>query len=207
MNWYHYSRTPITGLYSVKPKDEPHHKPRGLWYALEDSWKTSSEFWNDADAFNHRYQVIVSPEARIIRIDTQGEAEDLAARIGLWNSVDKSFIRMRWVDLVRDYDGLHLGTEYGPSNWRSVAQWHYAFDVIGGCIWNTDAITLIDCKTGNAVRHGGLDPRNAKPEIDLSKYNFRSVGFIVPADGSEPSTVELESVSISAGGSFIEFTR
>lgn len=206
MTWYHYSRKPISELYDVKHV-AAHMKPRGLWYAADDSWKVSSADWNDANAFDYRYEVIMSPEARILTINTQEEADELARRIGVFNAVDQSFIRMRWMDLVRNYDGLHLGVEYGPSNWSSVAQWHYAFDVIGGCVWNTDAITLIDCKTGKAVLHGGLDPRNAKPEIDLRKFNFRSVGFIVPADGSEPQTVELDQVSIDACGSVVEFTR
>ncbi len=206
MSWYHYSRKPIAALYDVK-QVAPHMKPRGLWYAAGDSWKLSSADWNDANAFDYRYEVIVSPQARILTINSQEEAEELARRIGVFNTVDQSFIRMRWMDVAEDYDGLHLGLEYGPSNWCSIAQWHYAFDVIGGCIWNADVLTLVDCETGEAVHHGGADPREAEAEIDLRQFNFRSVGFIVPADGGEPQAVEIESVSISFGGSVVELTR
>ena len=69
MNLYHYSYKPITSLYSVRQREEPHHKPRGLWCALDDTWKLASQGWQDADAFAHRYQVIVEPSPRILRID------------------------------------------------------------------------------------------------------------------------------------------
>jgi hypothetical protein len=169
VNRYHYSSRPITALYSVKQRDEPRCKPRGLWYAADDSWKLSSEFWNDADAFDHRYHVVVASAARILRIESQEEAEALAKRIGVFNSVDQSFTRMRWIELADDYDGMHLGIQHSYNDWRSIAQWHHAFDVIGGCIWNTDVVTLIDCKTGAIVPRGGVDPREMVKSMKLTR--------------------------------------
>lgn len=66
--------------------------------------------------------------------------------------------------------------------------------MIGGCVWNTDVITLVDCKNGSVVPRGGVDPLNSVKAIDLNKFHLRTAGMSVPSDGSPPQTVEIESV-------------
>ena len=198
MNWYHYSRHQIAALYSVQ-QGLPNMKPRGLWYAADGSWKTSSQSWNDSNAFDHRYQVVIAPEAKLLRIESQEAAEALARRIGVWNDVDQSYIRMRWSDIATEYDGLHVGVEYSYRDPASIAQWHYAFDVISGCVWNTDAIELIDCQTGETIPRGGIDPKETVEAIDLSKLHFRSEAILCRADGSAPRSIKIDSMTIGIG--------
>ncbi|MBB5046859.1 hypothetical protein HNR60_001608 [Rhodopseudomonas rhenobacensis] len=184
MKLFHYSYAPIEATHICDQRSEPHHKPRGLWFAEGASWRKESESWRSAEAFAHRYQVVTAPEANIARLDTPENAAAFGDQFGY--VYDGEVIKIRWADVAREFDGVHLGFFYSHVGFRHPArkqiEWSFAFDVIGGCVWHPRAFDLIDCRTRATVP----STANVRPvPDDVSPFRLtRMQTMLVPMNRS-----------------------
>jgi hypothetical protein len=119
------------------------YKPWGLWVSCEgdDDWKE----WCEAEGFNIdrlacATEVILKPEARILRITTAQGIDDFEAEYHTPSDREhKIFEHVDWGAVSDKYQGIIIS----PYQWdRRLTNhmWYYSWDCASGCIWDAEAI-------------------------------------------------------------------
>ncbi len=116
------------------------YKPQGLWISIDDAW----EEWCKEEEFalerlKYRYQVNISSQANIIKIESAQQLSEFTDKYILLN--DDFFID--WEKVAKDYQGLVID----PYQWKCRCEpktfWYDGWDCASGCIWDLNAIESI----------------------------------------------------------------
>lgn len=167
MAYYHWASEPIT----LRRMDYPqggHPKPNGFWFDVDESWKrwcNATRFRPEALRYRHTVtildasRVLFLRNARDIDMFTRRYGRDLSSNIELLQGTRDTgtFARRYGHDLFRDLQRgfsnyimwaevaeKHSGIVVDPySRARSRTYlWYYGWNCAGGCVWDTDIISL-----------------------------------------------------------------
>jgi hypothetical protein len=148
---FHYSYDPIVEFGPQVPKPRSDKKPSALWSAEGTSWKDVASEWSEERAFAHRYEVVIGEDCRLLHVKDEADAIAFGETYGTPNP-DGDILRIDWERVGKSYDGITIGFLYGQLLRRDPRlAWMYAWDVIGGCVWSTTGVELVDCR---AVANG-----------------------------------------------------
>ena len=123
-------------------------KPRGLWYAIDDSWVE----WCLSESFGgmgqYLYEVELNPKANILFLTNEDEVisfnDKYTIKEGWISSFMASFID--WPKVMNDFDGIEINPYLHHLRCDSHFLWYYGWDVPSGCLWRAIAkkrITLL----------------------------------------------------------------
>ena len=125
-------------------------KPTGFWVSVvgEDDWYNwckDSEY--RVETLENEYDVVLSPDANILIIDTSEGVQSLADEYRLTQRHDASPLQAElytypdWARIKSKYDGIIIA----PYQWscRLDVFWYYSWDCASGCIWNTAVIESV----------------------------------------------------------------
>lgn len=128
-------------------------KPAGFWVSVQggDDWRewcTSENYHTDLLANEH--DVILTPEANILLLDTLASVESLATRFPRFDSGQMFEDYPNWRQIAAEYDGLIIAPYQWGARWD--VSWYYSWDCASGCIWNLDAIASVEPLMAEALR-------------------------------------------------------
>ena len=145
----HYSNKPLKKVWSVEQEDPTStsftRKPEGLWVSVEGEddwheWCTSEEF--RVELLACATEVVLKPDAKILRLSTASQLDQLESEYGVPDEVLKSsrisYVSIQWERVAEKYQGIIIA----PYMWscRLDMMWYYAWDCASGCIWDADAV-------------------------------------------------------------------
>lgn len=119
-------------------------KPSGFWLSVEgeNCWRSwcEDEAWS-LDGLKHVSEVMLSPEANILKIDSVEKLDTFSDKYG--NGGD-SVVDLRYIDwpkVKQEYDGIIIA----PYQWerRHSLMWYYGWDCASGVIWNLSAVASV----------------------------------------------------------------
>jgi hypothetical protein len=125
-------------------------KPRGFWYAFDDSWVSWAKENMNWLMGDYLYEVKVH-STNILSLSTYDELVQLTKEYKCSFSCDRIGLFMDWRRFSEKYDGI----EINPYIWKARLEfmWYYGWDVASGCIWNLDKVELVplDDKTKGLI--------------------------------------------------------
>ena len=125
----------------VKRRD----KPTGFWVSVagEDDWPSwcRSEEFRDIDN-SVRHDVILSPSANLLVLDTTTSMREFDAEYGVLDSIEYRGYAIDWPRLYGEYDGIVIAP-YQWSERHGDLGWYYTWDCASGCVWNLHAIVSV----------------------------------------------------------------
>jgi|SRR5882672_5015504 len=151
----HYSAKPLTQASSRDQKRSPAEwdstfwKPRGLWVSVEgeDDWKQ----WCEAEQFSlncfeHATQIILTPNANILRLTTPQELKTFSAQHSFNPYPEVSLHSLRginWEDVAAQHQGIIIAPYHWSCRLNNDVFWYYGWDCASGCIWDASAIVSL----------------------------------------------------------------
>lgn len=150
-------RTHITkqelNLRSRRQSPNPNHKPKGLWYAIDNDWKEwcKSEWDSWLDKCDFEYELDIDM-TNVLLLDSVDAiiTFDATYRKDL---VPNILSMIDWKAVANDYSGI----EISPYQWMlrldHRISWYYGWDVASGCIWDKNAIKGIN-RINQRIDHG-----------------------------------------------------
>lgn len=156
----HYSRKPLTTIYSVK-QSQPNRgvfavgKPAGLWVSAEgeadwEEWCRSEKFF--LPNLRCRTEIVLKPDHTVLKIVGEEALDKFHAEYSVvgyeYGNGLGVHLAIDWAKVATKYDGIIIapyvysrrlawGLHIGKG---SVSDWYYGWDCASGCIWNADAI-------------------------------------------------------------------
>ena len=135
------SKKEITPLrFPVSQSEEPHFKPKGLWYAIGTEWidwvRDEMPHWEG----NIIYKIEVNP-SKMLFITNKNELASFSDTYKIINNESNVIRYIDWKRVAEKYSGIEIAP------YQSVARyditWYYTWDVASGCIWKKDGIISI----------------------------------------------------------------
>lgn len=153
MRLVHFSKEPVTEVYSRVPVDSPRpspvHKPRGLWVSDEDDYGWAE--WckdNDFGIGKLAHEVTLAPGADILRIESAAQllafTQEFSDALGLLPDIPKIDNYIRWDKVADAFDGILITPYQWPLRLDDRVFWYYGWDCASGCIWNAAAVERIE---------------------------------------------------------------
>lgn len=145
----HVSRSKIERLTVHPGRLSRDYKPRKcFWYARGFDWID----WCVRENFNleslrHVYEVVLSEDHRILRIDSFEEAVEFTREFRsevTFNLTKRGGVDTRrddyidWPSVAMRHDGIEIWRN--PTPWGLKIPWTYGWDVASGAVWDLDAI-------------------------------------------------------------------
>jgi hypothetical protein len=147
----------------LKPDGEPHLKPPGFWYEVNDSWfewcKVEMPHWvgladpstkgkklpRDRQPYTLRYWVSVQ-EANLLYISDTTQFDEFV-RIYGYDRLDSARFMGRpdYIDWIEVANAGYDGVEISPYLWERRLEgglWYYGWDVASGVVWNPKNIKI-----------------------------------------------------------------
>ena len=133
----HYSREPIKALGHYTNRLQLDVKPRGLWWSVDGDW----ERWCRAEDWTigqHRNEIIADM-SRILQLKTVSDIDLFHAE---FTSANQLYIK--WPVVAWEWAGI----EIAPYQWDRrhnghASRWYYGWDCASGCVWDVNAISLV----------------------------------------------------------------
>lgn len=118
------------------------HKPRGLWYGINNSWlkwcKSEMPHW----VFPHSFGLTINL-LKILRISSYEELLDFTNKYGV-ELYKGSFGKViDWKEVRQRYWGIEINPYIYKARIDMNIHWYYSWDVASGCIWNKEAIEKV----------------------------------------------------------------
>lgn len=134
----------------VRPQVYREHKPRGLWYGINDSWLEACQgIWSDWDElYVHKLEL---RNERILVLDSENALRQFTQKFGLGMTWDPSYIRgVDWPRVAASWGGIEV-TTYA---WDVADKfpWLLGWDAASGCVWSEDVVLRIDQWSG-PIKH------------------------------------------------------
>ena len=141
------SRKPIGKVIDSTPEQELTHKPRGIWFAIKDSWVD----WLSHEMPKWKGDYLYSVDVDVSKCLTIKDEYDMVTFIGKygktrqgWNIRSESEwedANIDWRLVSKDYSGIIIPKYMGE--FRHNMLWYYSWDVASGCIWDVSAIKSV----------------------------------------------------------------
>lgn len=148
--WIHYSDRAVERLVVAQQTSMPWHKPFGFWISHEsrDGWLEFCRGSNlDGERLRFRHEVEIAADAYLLHIETAPEMLDFTERYGvvLGDKLDDVYLRMiDWHHVALDYQGIVIAPYQYPMRYDLRTLWYYPWDCASGCIWNPEAISIVN---------------------------------------------------------------
>lgn len=146
----HYSNEPVVTVRSVEQgwrygMPSVYEKPSGLWVSVdgEDDWTA----WCKSERFaigTIHHRVWLAPGANLLWCDCANDLDCLTERYGAERSgFSWRQIAIDWARVAGDYQGIIIAPYIWSRRLHDAYSWYYSWDCASGCIWDADAIELI----------------------------------------------------------------
>ena len=120
------------------------HKPKGLWYGLNDSWLEWCKHNQPNWIYPYLHEIIVD-EDKLLTLSTIDETLKFHEKYGVQESKRTECID--WRKVAEDYSGIEIYPYYHKLEFDIqfffLSPWYISFDTESGCIWNEDAVKEI----------------------------------------------------------------
>lgn len=150
----HYSGQPLTQIRSTQQEVKSNRgstfwKPKGLWVSVEgeDDWKEwckSEQF--SLDRLAYATQIILAPDANILRLTTPQELRTFSAQYGFnpWPDISlRSMYGIHWNAVAAKHQGIIIAPYLWSCRLDNDVFWYYSWDCASGCIWDAAAIAKL----------------------------------------------------------------
>lgn len=141
----HYAKEPFEFDHERSYEINKHQeigKPGGFWWSVGDDWQR----WCEAEDFGigeYAYRVILTPDAKILRLTTVDEILAFTERYA-FDGFSQFYKVIGW-HLVQA-DG-YQGVEIAPYQWKlrldRRTHWYYSWDCASGVAWDPKAIEQV----------------------------------------------------------------
>lgn len=151
----HYSKAPLGPIRSVDAAEQGiEAKPKGLWFSVEkdeEDWLGWRE-WCEGAEFDPPGLAVETPLrvrdwSRIALLKTADDIDAFHALYGAdtWNIPAAVPLFIDWRAVARDEDGIIVAPYCWARRLNGPAHiWYYGWDCASGCVWNADAIEVLD---------------------------------------------------------------
>lgn len=139
----HTTNKEILKIYDVNNKSNNGIKPKGLWYAIDDSWIewcNSENFHTSSLKISYKLEL---DQKKILILNNEKKIKSFVEKYGekMFLELDFDFLfnkTINWDKVSQDFYGI----EINPYNYkfRHSLLFYNAWDVASGCIWNKKAI-------------------------------------------------------------------
>lgn len=152
MNLSHFSDTPIAEVLSAKQawrdgRASAYEKPKGLWLSVdgEEGW----DLWCSENSFGLgklRHRVTLTPNANILLCSRAVDLDNLTEKYGITVEYTASLrdVAVDWGSVAADYQGIIIAPYVWSRRLHDRYSWYYGWDCASGCIWDGDAVALIE---------------------------------------------------------------
>lgn len=112
------------------------HKPEGLWWAIDDSWKqwcndSAKPYWIGKNDFS-----LSLDESNILIIENPEQLTEFTKKYAT-----SSYSSLDWREVSFDYDGIEILYFYNLTPAERLRNlWVCSWDMPSGCLWNLSAI-------------------------------------------------------------------
>jgi len=154
MNLIHFSKAPIGPLVPVKQTATSFGKPKGFWFSDEDDygwkqWARDNRFAQDRFEYQTRLEIV---KDKVLLLSNGGDLELFTRKYGRNSGHWADSFMIEWDRVAESWGGI-LITPYDWNN-RLEMPWYYGWDCASGCVWDPEAVRVIECvKTPLAPIH------------------------------------------------------
>lgn len=147
----HYSKEPLRKIRSAEQDNGFPHKPRGLWFSVEDGfgwkeWCEAEEFAQDC--FVHAHRIKIADKAKILHLKSADEirtfTKNYEGKSEVFSKLPSFFIEIDWRRVAEEYQGIVIAPYQWDCRLDMSCTWYYAWDCSSGCIWDAAAISEVE---------------------------------------------------------------